>query len=433
MQRAGAVFLLMLVTFVAALLSTRERSQDILFNISYLFAFLLVVSFVWTWINIRTIRLTRTTRARRAQVGRTMEERFAVVNTSILPKLWLEVRDYSDLPGHLASHVVKGMRPKGRYEWRVNTLCARRGRFTLGPLTLTSGDPFGLFQMQRQLTPTSHLVVYPMAVDIDRFALPIGILPGGEALRRRTHHVTANASGVRDYAPGDSFNRIHWKSTARRDQLIVKEFELDPLADIWIVPDMYWAAQLVAESSSTAHVPERWRALWTPLTKFELDPNTEEYVVTVAASLAQHFLRRDRAVGMIAYADDRELVQADRGERQLSKIMETLAVIRSTGQVPIDHLLTAEAEQIPRGTTLIVVTPSTSETAATAARQLERRGVRVIVVLIDPASFGGHKSAVGVKALLQAAGTPTYLIRCGDPLEEVLSLPSGRQHYYSPS
>jgi len=433
MQRAGAVLLLILITFVAALLSSRERSQDILFNISYLFAFLLIVSFVWTWINIRTIRLTRITRARRAQVGRTMEERFAVLNTSIVPKLWLEVRDYSDLPGHLASHVVKGMRPRGRYEWRVNTLCARRGRFTLGPLTLTSGDPFGLFQMQRRLTPTSHLVVYPMAVDIDRFALPIGILPGGEALRRRTHHVTANASGVRDYAPGDSFSRIHWKSTARRDQLIVKEFELDPLADIWIVPDMYWGAQLVAESDGQVRVPERWRALWTPLAKFELDPNTEEYVVTVSASLAQHFLRRDRAVGMIAYAQDRELVQADRGERQLAKIMETLAVIRSTGQVPIDHLLNAEAEQIPRGTTLIVVTPSPSESAATAARHLERRGVRVIVVLIDPASFGGRKSAVGVKALLQAAGTPTYLVRCGDALEEVLSQPVGRQQYYSPS
>jgi uncharacterized protein (DUF58 family) len=433
MQRAGAVFLLMLVTLVAALLSSRERSQDILFNISYLFAFLLIVSFFWTWINIRTIRLTRITRARRAQVGRTMEERFTVFNTGIVPKLWLEVRDYSDLPGHLASHVVKGLRPKGRYEWRVNTLCARRGRFTLGPLTLTSGDPFGLFQMQRQLTPTSHLVVYPMAVDIDRFALPIGILPGGEALRRRTHHVTANASGVRDYAPGDSFSRIHWKSTARRDQLIVKEFELDPLADIWIVPDMYWGAQLVAQSDGEAQVPERWRALWTPLAKYELDPNTEEYVVTVSASLAQHFLRRDRAVGMIAYAQDREIVQADRGERQLGKIMETLAVIRSTGQVPIDHLLNAEAEQIPRGTTLIVVTPSASETAATAARQLERRGVRVIAVLIDPESFGGRKSAVGVKALLQASGTPTYLVRCGDALEEVLSQPVGRQHFYSPS
>jgi uncharacterized protein (DUF58 family) len=431
MQRAGAVLLLMLVTFVGALLSDRERSQDILFNISYLFAFLLVVSFVWTWINIRTIRLTRITRARRAQVGRTMEERFAVTNTGVVPKLWLEVRDYSDLPGHLASHVIKGMRPQGRYEWRVNTLCARRGRFTLGPITMTSGDPFGLFQMQRKLTPTSHLVVYPMTVDIDRFALPIGILPGGEALRRRTHHVTANAAGVREYAPGDSFNRIHWKSTARRDQLIVKEFELDPLADIWIMPDMYWGAQLVAESDSEAQIPERPRALWTPLSKFELDPSTEEYIVTVAASLAQHFLRRDRAVGMIAYANEREQIQADRGERQLSKIMETLAVIRSTGEVPIDHLLNAEAEQIPRGTTLIIVTPSAGESTATAARHLERRGVRVIVVLIDPASFGGRRSSVGVKALLQAAGTPTYLVRRGDALQEVLSQRAGPQHFYS--
>jgi uncharacterized protein (DUF58 family) len=431
MQRAGAVILLMLATFVGALLSDRERSQDILFNISYLFAFLLAVSFVWTWINIRTIRLTRITRARRAQVGRTMEERFAVLNTGMVPKLWLEVRDYSDLPGHLASHVIKGMRPKGRYEWRVNTLCARRGRFTLGPITMTSGDPFGLFQMQRKLTPTSHLVVYPMTVDIDRFALPIGILPGGEALRRRTHHVTANAAGVRDYAPGDSFNRIHWKSTARRDELIVKEFELDPLADIWIMPDMYWGAQLVAESETEPQVPERPRALWTPLSKFELDPSTEEYVVTVAASLAQHFLRRDRAVGMIAYADEREQIQADRGERQLSKIMETLAVIRSTGEVPIDHLVNAEAEQIPRGTTLIIVTPWASESTATAARRLERRGVRVMVVLIDPASFGSRRSAVGVKALLQAAGTPTYIVRRGDALEEVLSQRAGPQHFFS--
>jgi uncharacterized protein (DUF58 family) len=243
--------------------------------------------------------------------------------------------------------------------------------------------------------------------------------------------VTANAAGVRDYAPGDSFNRIHWRSTARRGDLIVKEFELDPLADIWIVPDMYWGVQLVAESEETTSIPGRVRGLWSPLRKFELEPSTEEYVVTVAASLAQHFLRRDRAVGMIAYAGEREMVQPDRGERQLSKIMETLAVLRGTGEVPIDHLLNAEAEQIPRGTTLIIVSPSASQMTATAARQLERRGVRVIVVLIDPASFGGRRSAAGVKALLQAAGTPTYLIREGDALEEVLSQRMGPQHYYA--
>jgi uncharacterized protein (DUF58 family) len=45
-------------------------------------------------------------------------------------------------------------------------------------------------------------------------------------------------ASVRDYAPGDSFNRIHWPSTARTGQLIVKEFELDPMADIWLFLDL---------------------------------------------------------------------------------------------------------------------------------------------------------------------------------------------------
>ncbi len=430
MRRAGTVFALMLLSFLGALVSRRPKSQDVLFNISYLLAILLFLSFLWTWINIRTLRLTRITRARRAQVGRSMEERFAVINTSIVPKFWLEVRDFSDLPGHRASHVIKGMRGRGRYEWRVNTVCLRRGRYTLGPLALTTGDPFGLFQMTRELRPTSNLVVYPMTVDIARFALPVGFLPGGDALRRRTHYVTANAAGVRDYAPGDSFNRIHWPSTARRDQLIVKEFELDPLADIWIVPDMHSGVQIVAADQRQTQELEDRPLRWTPLTKFQLDPSTEEYVVTIAASLAQHFLRRDRAVGMIAYAQEREVVQVDRGERQLNKLLETLAVIRSVGEVPIDHALYAEVDQVPRGTTIIVVTPAATEELVTMARRLERRGVRVMVVLVDPASFGRALSAAGIKGLLQAAGTPTYLVQRDDALEAVLSQPSGALRYF---
>ncbi len=434
MQRAGAVIILMVLTFVAGLLSGRARSQDLLFNIGYLLAILLLVSFIWSWINIRTIRLTRVTRARRAQVGRTLEERFSVTNTSLIPQLWLEMMDHSDLPDHRASHVVERLHGRGTYGWRVNTLCLQRGRYTLGPITLTCGDPFGLFQMKRTLTPTSHVVVYPMTVPIARFALPVGILPGGDALRRRTHYITANAAGVRDYVPGDSFNRIHWRSTARRDRLIVKEFELDPLADIWLFPDLHRAVQLSVEvpreEDDTA--VDRSRPLrWTLPEEHRLAPSTEEYTVTIAASLAQHFLRRDRAVGLITYAQEREVIQADRGVRQLNKILETLAVVRGHGAASIDHVLYAEVDQLPRGTTLIVITPATSEQLVFLARHLERRGVRVLMVLVDPASFGARFSAAGIADLLRAGGTPTYVVRRDDALEEVLSQRAGMQHYYA--
>jgi uncharacterized protein (DUF58 family) len=282
--------------------------------------------------------------------------------------------------------------------------------------------------MTRYLAPTTNVVIYPMTIDIHQFALPVGVLPGGDALRRRTHYVTTNAAGVRDYAPGDSFSRIHWRSTARRNRLIVKEFELDPMADIWVVPDMAAfshvssADNLEQEMLKPGEIP-----IWMRAAKdddYQLPDMTEEYTVTIAASLAQYFLRRDRAVGMMAYGQSREIVQPDRGERQISRLLETLAVLRAEGQVAIHDALNAEMNLFPRGTTLIAVTPTTNEAWLAAARQLTRRGLRVVAVMIDPESFGGRRSVASLAGLLQASNIVTYVVRCGDNLEVALS--SGR-------
>ncbi|MCZ7670196.1 MAG: DUF58 domain-containing protein [Chloroflexi bacterium] len=231
-----------------------------------------------------------------------------------MPKLWLEVRDNSNVPGHRTSYVVNNLGAKRTFTWRTTTICRQRGGYQLGPITLRSSDPFGLFTMTKALMSTSHVVIYPLTFEIQQFSLPVGMLPGGDALRRRTHYVTTNASGVRDYAPGDSFSRIHWRSTARRDRLIVKDFELDPLADIWIVPDMAVYGHITPHVSSleaaakTAGLPD-----WMAMEQFTLPETTEEYTVSVAASLAQYFLRHDRAVGMLAYGQSNEVVQPDRG------------------------------------------------------------------------------------------------------------------------
>ena len=126
----------------------------------------------------------------------------------------------------------------------------------------------------------------------------------------------------------------------------------------------------------------------------------------------------------MAYGQSREIVQPDRGERQISRLLETLAVLRAEGQVAIQDALNAEMHLFPRGTTLIVVTPTTNEAWLTAARQLTRRGLRVVAVMVDPQSFGGRRSAAPMASLLQASNIVTYLVNCGDNLEVALS--SGR-------
>jgi len=415
MHRLRVVVLLCLISIASGLITGRS----LFYHLAYLFLALILLSFLWAWSGISWVHLRRQTRARRAQVGRPLEERFAVRNSSPLPKLWLEVRDESSLPGHLASQVVNALPPHQERAWTIRTICRERGRYMLGPITLYSGDPLGLFQLRRSLQPTSSIVVYPATVDIFAFPLPTGMLPGGDALRRRTHYITTNASTVRDYVPGDSFNRIHWRSTARRDRLIVKEFELDPLSDVWIFLDMEQSVQAALPQEEDRELEDT--PFWARTKPFKLPSSTEEYGVAVAASLAQHFLRLDRALGLVSYGQRREVVQADRGERQLTKILETLAVLRAHGQVPLTEVIRAEAQQLPRGTSVIVVTPSNDIKWVVAARQMERAGLRLVTVIIDSATFGGGEEAKALAAQLCTTGTKTYLVQNNDPLERALS------------
>lgn len=427
-QRRTVVLGLALVAFVAGLVTGR----DLLFTLAYLLGLLLILSFAWSWINLNGVHLSRVTRVRRTQVGRPLEERFTVRNTTFVPKLWLEVRDFSTLPHHFSSHVVNNLGANQSYSWRVTTICRQRGRYQLGPIRLRTSDPFGLFPLERDLTPTSNVVVFPMTFEIQQFALPVGILPGGDALRRRTHYITTNASGVRDYEPGDSFNRIHWRSTARRDRLVVKEFELDPLADIWVVPDMSVYGHVIPRQLAAPPPPPPGDIPgWLKMQEFHLPESTEEYTVTIAASVAQFFLRRDRAVGMMAYGQSNEILQPDRGERQFNRILETLAVLRAEGDVPMQDMLHAETHLFPRGTTLIVITPNVREEWSVSARQLSRRGLRVVTILVNPESFFGQRSGHPLYHLLRASGLVAYLVNNGDDLTAALSRSATQPGYFS--
>ena len=156
-SRRNSIYALLILILLTGLFTGRA----FFFNLAYLLGGLLLISLLWSLTAVRWIGISRKTRARRAQVGRNLDEVFTVQNRAILPKLWLEVRDESDLPGHHASHVVPALGAKGSYRWYVETPCLVRGEFRLGPMTLMSGDPFGLFLSPRKLGATSRVIVYP--------------------------------------------------------------------------------------------------------------------------------------------------------------------------------------------------------------------------------------------------------------------------------
>ncbi len=415
----------LIIASVVAWILAFNSGRDLAYNLAYLLTSILLFSYAWAWNSLRAIGLRRITRTRRSQVGQFAEEQFEIVNRGRLPKLWLEVKDDSTLLWHDVSRVISSLGNNQTQRWQVKTLCTQRGRYRLGPLTLHSGDPLGIFDVEQHIDSTSHIVVYPLMLELNSFEPSISDLSGGEARHRRTYQTTTNVAGVREYVPGDSFNRIHWASTARTQRLMAKEFELDPTADVWLYLDLHRDAEAALPWTPMPPEPAIFalHSLKRQSLRYELPPSSTEYAVTVTASLARYFVLRNRAVGLSSRARQREYVQADRGERQLTKILEALAVVNATGSFPFANLIANDGMRLNRNDTVVAISADPSPEWAVALQHIQRRGVNSIAVVIDGSTFGRDDDYVPLLAHLEASAIPTYQVARGDDIVAALSQP----------
>jgi uncharacterized protein (DUF58 family) len=371
-------------------------SNRLLYYLFYTVALMAVFAYYWTRQTAGGLRLQRETRSDWVQVGDRLRERFVVSNSSRWPVLWVETEDKSDLPGYQASRVETVTSRGGKAWWDAQAICKRRGLYTLGPVTMRTGDPFGLFTATWTNPKTQSFLVYPPIVELPGLDLPRGMLPGAARSSFRTQHVTTNVSGIRDYLPGDSLNRIHWLSTARHNELIVKEFDLEPSGNLWIVLDLDASVQAGKDEESS-----------------------EEYGVSAAASLAFKMLEQNKTVGLIAYGEQQVVLPPERGRRQLGHILRELATAKAGGSYPLDHVITQLGTNFGRGMTIAIITPSVDRAWVAAVLAMTRRGLSPAAVVLDGGSFGGKPGAADIVTDLANLGIPAYLIRQGQKFNTI--------------
>ena len=339
-------------------------------------------------------------------VGDLLEERFSMHNGGLVPAPWVEIDDGSDLPGYSARS-VRSVEGGQTIRWRTEGICRQRGLFTLGPWQARTADPLGLFQVTFRHLETQSILVYPPIVHLPGLSLPRGAATGAGRTSRPTHEITANAAGIRDYAPGDPWARIHWRSTAHRDGLMAKTFDLEPSGDLWIVLDLDAAVQAG-----------------------EGEESTEEYAVILAASLANRVLDANRAVGLAAYGTfqppggaDLEpmpiVVMPQKGRAQQWRILEALATVRAGGRWPLARVLGEMDRNLGRGVTLAVITPSCDPEWVAGLLPPTRRGVAPTALLLDPNTFGGQGNVEAMVGLLADFGVTSERIEQGMPFQPV--------------
>ncbi|MEW5719414.1 MAG: DUF58 domain-containing protein [Chloroflexota bacterium] len=381
-----------------------------------------LIAFLWARALARGLRLTRELRFGWAQVGDRLEERFTLINASWTPALWVEIADHSTLPGHAAS-VATGVDATSDNSWIVKSVCTRRGAYTLGPTTVRTGDPLGIYTVTIENRATTNMMVMPPIVPLPR----IEIAPGGRAgegnRRADSFERAVSATSAREYVPGDALNAIHWRVTAHRDELFVRLFDSTPASDWWILLDLNQRAQIGQGQDSTL-----------------------EHGIILAASLVDRGLRAGRAVGLVAHGDALVWLPPQSGETRRWEILRALA-LAAPGARSLAELLAQMQAAFKQRTSLVVITPDVTpfpilsevegreggwgDRSADWIAQLiplRRRGIVPTILLLDPISFGGATDARGALSALADLEIAHYVVT-RDLLDHPAAHPGLRGHW----
>ncbi len=408
---------------VAAVLVIAAFSTGLPFLFYLLYLAILVIggSYVLVRLGLADLEAGYVVSQLHGHVGDKMRVTYTLRNGSRLPKLWLEIHNPTTLPGGLPGRAIT-LAGRSERSWLIRVPLSRRGHFRIEPLHIRTGDPFGFFEASATVGQGVAVVVYPRLEPLPRWRLPASALEGSRVSPVRTLQRTPLATTVRPYAPGDSMNRIHWKSTARHGEIQVKEFDLEQTADAWIVLDLQRGIQAGRGDESTV-----------------------EAAVRAAASIAAMALQENRAVGMTVNVGRMSFLPADRGGRQHLKIMQLLAAVEADGSAPLVETLVASVGRLRRGVTAVIITPSLDPAWVRPLASLRSRGVACAVVTLDADAFDRYapedgatvtdettvrdpasaelvaKHARALHHALAEYELPTFMITPGRPLGEILA------------
>lgn len=272
-----------------------------------------------------------------------------------------------------------------------------RGRYVVESARATIDDPFGLARAEPELEAGGSLLVYPRLVALDRLFSERGAhaQDGRRLLLRRPSGFELHS--VREYERGESLRKVHWRTTARRGQLMVKDLEDAPRDEIAVLLDA-----------------ERGTAVGE---SFDVQ-------VRAAGSILRSHAAHGRRAVLAVNSAQRESTRVSSLDGEWLAAMGVLAAAEADGPRPVIDLLARESGPAARALETVVVTARLSGALVTKLIQRAQVGHGISAVWIDSASFAGRGTRVEPELLrLQAAGVAVAVVRQGDALAAVLGAP----------
>ena len=319
---------------------------------------------------VRTLGPQLVTAGQPAKVGLT------ITNEGRAPTGTLLLEDH--LPYVLGTRprfVLRGVGPGWRRQVDYQVRSDVRGRFEIGPMTVRVGAPFGLVELGRSFRSTIPLTVTPRTIPLPSIPLGGGWTGSGDNRPRAFATGSAEDVTVREYRQGDDLRRVHWRSSARLGELMVRREEQP------------WQSRATIVIDNRTHV-HRGHGVASSL----------ETAVTVAASIAVHLSSVGFTVRLVSTTGDDASTEWHYRESDLNTgpLLEALAVIEPVAQVRMSSAWIGEQSQ---GGLTIAVLGGLDQHDLPVLRRIQHHTTSALAIVLDVDAWTSGTGAEGRTAV----------------------------------
>ncbi|MCC3359446.1 DUF58 domain-containing protein [Bacillus sp. REN16] len=346
------IFLLIAATFVYAMF----QGGFVSWFLFYSFIPFGLYSFVLSIYPLKDFKLNRHINQTEYVAGEKFEATIVIRRKIPFPLMYVIVEEL--LPAQLKKYEQSKQSKVILFPWFKRELTYKyvfnaipRGEHFLEGIRFKTGDLFGLIEKETIAPVRDQFIVYPQYVDMVYRQLESRFEQGMTSSNVRLQRDTAIAIGVRDYTPGDRFSWIDWKASARRNNIMTKEFEQQQSHDVILFMDR----------TKSAHF---------------------EQVVTFTASLTKAILRKGAQISFISIGEDQAIFPLKDGESQQQVIYHHLAKVKDNSPIPFSQIVESEIKKIYQPVTFMLVTSELSQDTIQLAGRFSTRNADLQIFVI---------------------------------------------------
>ncbi|MDF2855295.1 MAG: hypothetical protein K0Q87_1146 [Neobacillus sp.] len=345
-------------------------------------------SFAFSFYPLKGIEVSRHIEKFNYNAGEPLRVKVTVKRRSFFPLFYLIIADQLDDNLINAQQkerakvlILPGFKKEISFDYVIDKL--PRGEHLFKGFTLKAGDLFGLIEKEISYPIENKLIVYPFFTDLLYRPFENPFDQGMTASRERVQRDTSMAVGIRDYQPGDRFSWINWKATAKRNEVMTKEFEQRQSHDVFIVMDC---------------VPDK---------HFEA-------IVSFTASMQRAVLKKGASTGLLTVSEERSFFPLGGGEKQQQLLLFHLAKVKAKGSSSFDKVIETEGMFVQQTVSFLLVTGQLTKRLIEKASFLGQRKGKITLFVIKGERESPTSAELSLITMANARGVRVIMVHEGN-------------------